>query len=127
LGYILFSTAAYFEECRISRWKAYVPFYGFFLLLKEHNLHPLFVPWLIVHMVWMPEISNFPNDTSSFSLIQIIWLVLSFLTIGCLTFCIDGDSDLGYLRSAYAALIPWLISLYFIWLSLRAISFFLSV
>ena len=126
-SYILFSTSAYFEECRIARWKAYIPFYGFYLLLKEHRLHPLFWPWFIIHMLWMPEISNSPNAIRSFSLAQIIWTVLSFLTIGWLTFCIDGDSDLGYLRSAYAALIPWLISLFFIWLSRQAISVFLFV
>lgn len=121
IDFILSSPADYFEECRISRWKAYIPFYGFYMLLKQHRLHDYFWFWLPLHIVWMPEISHFLDNPGSLSRTQIIWILLSVLTIGGLAFCIDSDSDLGYIRSAYAALIPWFTSLLSIYLILQAV------
>lgn len=121
VDFILSSPADYFEECRVSRWKAYIPLYGFYTLLKQHRLHNYFWFWLPLHIVWMPEISHIPDTSGSLSQTQIIWILLSVLTIGGLAVCIDGDSDLGYLRSACAALIPWLTSLLFICLILQAV------
>lgn len=119
--FILSSPADYFKVCRISRWKAYVPLYGFYTLLKRHCLHDYFWFWLALQILWMPEISHIPDNTGLLSRTQIIWIFLSVLTIGGLAVCIDGDSDLGYLRSACAALIPWLTSLLSICLILKAV------